>query len=111
MTVKIGKPIKQPIPPKNAFKVVITTVEGDADDYHTIDVLCKTEEDLLKVFNRFNELEEQDEDDWVLIEGEWTDSIYYNCDSDHRDGMHSFDVTWFNEDGIEHAVKLSKGKK
>lgn len=106
MPVKIGKPIKQPTQLKNTFKVVITTMEGDADDYHTIDILCKTEEDLLQIFSRFNELKRQDEDEWTLTEGEWTDDIYYNCDSDHYDSMYEFKVTWFNENSIEHTVKI-----
>lgn len=115
MKLKIGKPLKQSVPPKNTFRITIETMEGDADDEHLIIIDEKTEEDVLFRYKQWQELCLQDTDCynklWFFEDSIWQDEIHYNCDSGHYDSLGDFEITWFNEDGIEHSVKLLKGKK
>lgn len=111
MKLTIGKPIEQPKPPKNKFRVTVPTTEGDADDEHTVQIDVRTEDEVLHLYEQYQQISEQDTDEYHNLpffkDSVWQDQIYYNCDSGHHDSLDDFEVTWFNADGIEHHVKLT----
>lgn len=110
MKLTIGKPIKQLKPPKNIFRIVVVTTEGDADDAHTVQIDVCTEDEVLSLYDQYQQISKQDTDEYHHLpffeDSIWQDQIYYNCDSGHYDSMDEFQVTWFNENSIEHTVKL-----
>lgn len=111
MKLKIGKPLKSPVPPKNTFRVTIETTEGDGDDEHSVVIDVSTEEEVFNLYKEYQQICKQDTDEYNYLpffeNSIWDDKIYYNCDSGHFDSLGDFVVTWFNETGTEHAVKFT----
>jgi hypothetical protein len=106
--------IKKKIKPeyKNTFLVVIETMEGDADDYHSIEFEAPTEADVFKIITEFRQLEKagssEDYSDFDFFEGTWSDSLYYNCDSDWYDEVRDYEVFWYDELGDKYKVKVTE---
>jgi len=133
MKIKIGKPIKNETP-KNCYKFVINFMFGDADGYDEVELEVDKDNPYLERFINFLErCEDFDadnswdelEDAWLFVEDAWWGDddekeseiekadIFFEWLSDvAREGYNaSFDgygVTFFNEQGIEHEVKITK---
>ena len=115
MKLTIGKPLKQKTPPKNTYRITISTMEGDGDDYHTVVIDTPTDTEVFRLYSEYLQLRKQDTDEYNYLSffecSVWQDQIHINCDLGHHDSLEDFEVTWFNEDGIEHAVKFTKSSK
>jgi len=110
MQLITGKPIAIPKKPKNIFHIVVNTMEGDADDYHTVEIDVPTAADVLKLYEQYQVIKEQDTDEYdqlPFFDGSiWEKAIYFNCDSCRYDELESFIVTWFDENHIEYSVDI-----
>jgi hypothetical protein len=134
MKIEIGKPIEKEKNPKNCYKFVIGFMYGDADGYDDSEVEVSKDHPYLERFinflercktfdadNSFKGLE----DSWLFVpEQNWTnipeqekerdeadlsfDWLYDVAREGFRASFDGYEVTFFNEQGIEHEVKITK---
>ena len=134
MKIKIGKPIPPDEERRNCYQFVIDFMYGDADGYGGTEVEVDKDHPYLERFINFLERckgfdadgdFEELEDSWLFVpETNWTDIPEQEAERDKadlsfdwlsdisREGYYaSFDgysVTFFDEQGIEHEVKIIK---
>ena len=98
--------------PKNVYLIVVTTMTGDADDYHEIKIFAKDENELKRIIQYIRILEKMAPDwydkcpseifcfwekyfsDWFFSDGYWFDTYEY------------FDVYYFDENGKKYEVEV-----
>lgn len=97
----------------NMYKVVVTTMEGDADDCHELCWYAQDPEVVIERYKQFLILEGTHNDDYPKLEffgsSVWED-IYYSEYGDSYDAVQSFTTTYFDEHGNERRVEIKDTK-
>ena len=132
MEIKILKPIENEIS-KNCYKFIISFMFGDADGYDEVELEVDKDNPYLerfinflercKTFDADNSWDEL-EDAWLFVEQAYPDDSEQELEMEEADIMFgwlydvaregymaSFDgyeVTFFNEQGVEHNVRIKK---
>jgi hypothetical protein len=133
MKIEILEPITNEKNPTNCYKFEIGFMFGDADGYDEVELLVDKDNPYLERFINFlercenfdaNEDFEELEDSWLFVEDQFPEdaekqleikkaNIQMEWLSDvAREGymaaFNYYNVTFFDEQGIEHNVKITK---
>lgn len=104
---------------KDVFSIVVTTMEGDADDYHTIHLLCNTEEELkqrviqLQILLSVYPRGKSGDDNYNHVDFFYRDFMYdwhHDSNCGFQDSIDSYDITYYDEEGtpFDVLVELSE---
>lgn len=90
-------------PLKNCYKLIITTMEGDADDYHELIYVVNTEEELKNLFICFSVAIDLDNKNGDAREymptffDEYCEELNFCEYGDNYDQLDSIDIEYYNE--------------
>ena len=97
--------------PKNVFLVVVTTMTGDADDYHEIEIFAKDENELKRIIQYIRILEKMAPEwydkcpcDIFCFWDDYFSSWFYN--GYWFDTYEYFDVYYFDENSKKFKVEV-----
>ena len=126
MKLTIGPPIVKSKNPVNTYKIVVETMEGDADDYHTVTKLTTSEEEIktimlvleaiVRVGGQPKDLSEFERPFFDKTLGHDADFIcspsrcWNNSQFDWWDSYQSHRLTYYNNEGVECSVDYSLDK-
>ncbi len=121
MELHIGKPVKAKATPRGQYVLVVEHMHGDADAYTKTKHSFKADQVpallaylafLDRLESGVSDVDEEFEKVWPPFVGKGLgeDMLEGDCTTDHSSSAFPElkKLTWFDDDGVEHEVKIKK---
>lgn len=94
----------------NTFVVTIETMEGNAYNYHEITFVCKSESEVVELYEEFAKMVQFGcSESYYNLEffcPKWSEKLYYNINSEWYDEVRTFSVIWYDENGAKFRCEM-----